>query len=242
MLFSFDRAFDFGRSATPRRRALWDEILSEMKEHGVEKHQVFFLDGGKKTYVPESSRLVQEFFWIYADDVPWDECTVLHDGGNAFKNGKVSIFNHLEHVNCRDHIVYPGPVHQVLSVNDNHCHGIAKGDWRAQRISAKNHIKLSLYLVGALGRIAQGDVVKMWERNFVWDEEVPTEGRCMDLVTNGDFAKVETNEFLSSCFDEYKVFSSRYPSRRGFVQPSAPLSLGDAPDGIYWNEWGGDFS
>jgi len=208
-----------------------------MRVHEIEEHQIFYVSKKGKIYCKESSEFVQEFFYAYADEVEWAKCTIFHDEGAAFRDGEHSIFNRLEYVVCAQEVVYPPPVHQFLSVNDNKAHGIAKAEWRSSRISRKDHLEVSLFLLARLGDLEQTSMMKMWDENFLWNNFRPSREECKSILTNGDFHKLRIDKFHSSCLQEYETYVGRYPSRRLSVQPAPPVMFRDSLDGTYWNEW-----
>ena len=73
-------------------------------------------------YWGECADMYEDFLRRY--DIERD-VLILHDGGNAFKRRKVSIFDSMGFAN---HEEYPSDIHQYMSPNDNKLHG-CKAAW-----------------------------------------------------------------------------------------------------------------
>jgi len=74
-------------------------------------------------------------------------------GGASFKKKSESIFDDFP---FRKAEVYPAPVHQYLSPNDNRLHGVAKARWRAKVTNWKDDVRNTLLLMKELDNVAQG--------------------------------------------------------------------------------------
>jgi hypothetical protein len=78
---------------------------------------------------------VLDFFQLYAID---NNHHILSDGGASFKKKSESIFDDLSFKKAE---VYPAPVHQYLSPNDNRLHGVAKARWRSKVTNWKDDVR-----------------------------------------------------------------------------------------------------
>lgn len=116
---------------TARGNAIRDHLIDRMTHYGIDPSRIVYEAG--KAYTAESSECYTLVIdkYLASGGIP-PQALICHDGGNAFKPAGVSIFDDytvdgVENVKL-DHAVYPSPVHQYLSPNDNKIHGI-KSKW-----------------------------------------------------------------------------------------------------------------
>ena len=108
---------------TARGKAIRANLEEKLEFYNIDKSRVVYEKGS--AYTAERAD-----FYVLATKMYFDSgkispnALVCHDGGNAFKPLGVSIFDGFG----LDHVVYPAPVHQYLSPNDNKIHGI-KSTW-----------------------------------------------------------------------------------------------------------------
>ena len=124
MLFTYNPAF--GR----------DDAEKFFEKYGIDGTRVVIIAqpaGKKKTYATESAPMVSAFFKYHTVN---KSDHIMSDGGKSFTWKKVDIFADLGY---NQHAIYPSPVHQFLSPNDNRLHGVAKQRWRAADINLLSH-------------------------------------------------------------------------------------------------------
>jgi len=111
--------------------------------------------GNKGTFVAENRNLLKHFFTVY--QVP-EGAIALSDNGNSFFENGDSVL-----VKCGffRHECYPSPVHQYLSPNDNHLHGVAKQVWRNEELDYKDDVKTSINFFDCFGPSFFGVYSKM---------------------------------------------------------------------------------
>ena len=116
-----------------------------LSKYDVKGRQVVYMNGGGKTYVPESSKLVRTFFGM-CKEMP-KGCTVFTDGGRALKEGSKDVIKEL---GFADHQMYPSEVHAFLSPNEHGLHGPAKRQWLERFESFTDDVEASICLLRLL--------------------------------------------------------------------------------------------
>jgi transposase len=139
MLFTYDPKFNPEQKKTSRGKLIKTELDTALDKYGVSRHCVVY-KSNKKNYCGEAAELYEYFLDYYEID---KNVLILHDGGNAFKRGKTSIFDAKGFTN---HLTYPAAVHQYLSPNDNKLHGV-KAKWKKKYWELGDSISPSLYLM-----------------------------------------------------------------------------------------------
>lgn len=131
VLFTSNVRLNLDQKNTPRGREIHDYLTEKLDFYEIDPSRVVYEAG--KAYTAESPERYIHVIdkYLASAGIP-PQALICHDGGNAFKPHGVSIFDDytLEGVdNVKlDHVVYPSPVHQYLSPNDNKIHGI-KSTW-----------------------------------------------------------------------------------------------------------------
>jgi 3-mercaptopyruvate sulfurtransferase SseA len=140
MLFTHDPRFNPERASNIHLRQEQKEAYdAAFREYGIDTDRVVYIEA-KKNYCGESPKHYEDFLKYYNVD---KNVLILHDGGNAFKRKKTSIF---EENGYEKHVTYPSAVHQYLSPNDNKLHGV-KARWKEKYYKFEDSISPSLYLM-----------------------------------------------------------------------------------------------
>ena len=214
MLFTFDQRFRRDRSPTERRRvqvAYLDECLTRYKI-GVERIVYVGKEKGEgRKFVAESADLVRRFFETYGVK---EDCTVLSDNGNAFKDDGVDIFDALNF----KHYCYPAAVHQFLSPNDNRLHGAAKKAWIESRVDFSDDVLACCDLLNLLDWCSK-DVRTWFDANLQLKREEPTLEKTEALIKG---ERVSESEYFKECLREYRSFAD-HPAHGGV--PATPNEL-----------------
>jgi transposase len=125
------------RVPTARRQKLHAEFLATCEEFEIDPSRVHYCkDGGM--YIGETSEMYMEFLADVDRNV-----TVFHDGGRSFKKDGQSIFDLM---GFKHHETYPSAVHQFLSPNDFHLHGV-KSTWRGEYPKFADDVSATLRLM-----------------------------------------------------------------------------------------------
>ncbi len=139
MLFTHDPRMAKEQKDTVRGKRIRSEFEEALKKYNIKEDRIIYVQS-KKTYFAESPEVYEHFLTRY--EIPKDDL-ILHDGGNAFKRRKTSIFDNL---GLKNHVVYPADVHQFLSPNDNKLHG-CKSIWHEEYYKFENGACASLRLM-----------------------------------------------------------------------------------------------
>ncbi len=144
-LFTYNPKFDNTRHPTKRRDEDAEHLAAMLSKYGVMGKQIVYMNGGGKTYVPESPKLVRVFFGMWKE-VP-KETAIFTDGSRAFKEGSKDVIKEL---GFAGHLTYPSEVHAFLSPNDNGLHGPAKRQWLEKFESFTDDVEASICLLRVL--------------------------------------------------------------------------------------------
>lgn len=124
-----------GRAPTARRLAIRADLEAALAKCNIAESRIVYKKS-TKTYCFECADDYEAFLQRHLDTGALTlDCLVLHDGGNAYKRGPVSIFDSME---FEDHVTYPSDVHQYLSPNDNKLHG-CKTIWAQEYYKLNDH-------------------------------------------------------------------------------------------------------
>lgn len=140
------------RAPTAKKRSLHAEFLEKCKQFKIDPSRVHFCKD-KGLFIGESPEIYRQFLENVDRDV-----TVFHDGGHSFKQNGVSIFDSL---GFKHHVTYPSEVHQYLSPNDFHLHGVKNG-WRKEYPKFRDDISATLRLM----QLIDQDIVKNSKNYF----------------------------------------------------------------------------
>ena len=223
MLFTYNKDFK-----SDRAKQLFREL-------NIDAGRVVVLDqvgGARKVYATECPDFVSTFFDLHTVN-KGDH--IMSDGGGSFKVGDISIF---EDLGYDRHAVYPAPVHQFLSPNDNRLHGVAKQRWRAAKIDFSDDVVSSLQLLLELDRVERR-LVKLWFNiNFQLDEEEVT-SEAMEACIFG-FRRNENDraDWFKQCKQDYAEFVAGAPQRGLGHVALKPAALDSTFDGSYWTNYG----
>ena len=139
-----------------RRRS---ELEAGLKKFGIDRSRINYQES-KYHYRSESPAIYDDFLKRY----PTDPATLIfHDGGNAFKRQKVSIFDDLK---LHNHVKYPSDVRQYLSPNDNKLHG-CKATWYREYYTLENDVSASLRLMQLIDLDAVKNSKKYFDDNIL---------------------------------------------------------------------------
>lgn len=199
MLFTYDQKFRRDRSPTEKRKAEVAYLDECLTHYEIDADRIVYVGTEKcenRTFVAESADLVRRFFETYGVE---EDCTVLSDNGNAFKDDGVDIFDAL---GFRQHLCYPAAVHQYLSPNDNRLHGAAKKAWTQSMVDLSDDVLACCYLLNLLDWCNK-DVRKWFDTNLQLKQKEPTLGRIEALIKG---ERVSESEYYKECLGEYRIF------------------------------------
>jgi hypothetical protein len=144
---------------TARGRDIQRELDEALDKFGITPDRINF-ETSKRHFRGECPDIYEDFLKRF--DI--DRCTlILHDGGNAFKRKKVSIFESLGFAN---HEQYPSDVHQYLSPNDNKLHA-CKVTWYNEYNKFENDVEAPLRLMQLIDREAEKNSRKYFDDNIL---------------------------------------------------------------------------
>ena len=185
----------------------------------------------KSSYARESLQQVTDFFELYTID---ENHHILSDGGASFKKGGESIFEDLP---FQKHDVYPSPVHQFLSPNDNKLHGVAKGKWRKRVTDWRDDVRNTLILMQELDRVKAANIRKWFDANLQLRQDAASE-EAAELCIFGKGSKSEKRfSFFEQCEQEYLDFAKVQLRRNSGGAVGVPRALNSGFDGRYWTKY-----
>jgi hypothetical protein len=205
------------------------------RELNIDAGRVVVLDqprGGRKVYATESHDMISTFFAFHT--VNKDD-HIMSDGGGSFKVGDISIFADLGYDR---HTVYPAPVHQFLSPNDNRLHGAAKQRWRAAEIDFSDDVVSSLQLLYELDNIKPALVKKWFNTNFQLEEDEVTADATEACIFGFRRNENDSADWFKQCKHDYEEFVAGAPARGSGHVAVKPSALDSTFDGSYWTEYG----
>lgn len=142
MLFTYDPKMAKEQKKTVRGKRIRAEFEDALERYGISEDRIVY-EKSNKHYFAESPEVYERFLNHYPIA---KNAVILHDGGNAFKRLKTSIFDNL---GFKSHCTYPTDVHQFLSPNDNKLHG-CKATWREEYYKFPNEVSASLRLMNLI--------------------------------------------------------------------------------------------
>lgn len=205
------------------------------RELGIDAGRVVVLDqpkGGRKVYATESHDMVSTFFALHTIN---KDDHIMSDGGGSFKVGGISIFADLGYDR---HAIYPAPVHQFLSPNDNRLHGAAKQRWRAAEIDFSDDVVSSLQLLYELDHIKPMLVKKWFNTNFQLKEDEVTVDATEACIFGFRRNENDRADWFKLCEHDYVEFVAGAPVRGSGHVAVKPSALDSMFDGSYWTEYG----
>ena len=137
-------------------RAIWVKALSD---YGIDESRVDYKKC-KYNYRGECAETYENFLSRYTVE---SDTLFLHDGGNAFKKQKVSIFDSL---GFKSHVQYPSDVHQYLSPNDNKLHG-CKSTWYREYSKFQHDVEAPLRLMQLIDLDIEKNSKKYFLENII---------------------------------------------------------------------------
>ena len=173
-------------------------------------------------YVSECADLVEVFFGLYGESEVWKDVVAFTNHGASFQRDGLSI---LDVIGFHKHVLYPPPVHQYLSPNDNRLHGTAKTAWRAARVDLKDDVKACLLLLNLLDRDIAAHGKEWFDRNM----HCLTEQGAKELISG---AGRQYSHLSKERLRNYRLFANQDP--RG-NQQRIPKELRDELDGRFWD-------
>lgn len=138
-LYTNNPKFNKEQAKTDRGNRIKAELYAVLKKYNIGEERIVY-EKSNKHYCAESANRYEHF--LNNNSIPFDTL-ILHDGGNAFKRGKNSIFDSL---GFRNHVTYPTDTHQFLSPNDNKLHGV-KTKWKEEYSRLGDDVSRSLRLM-----------------------------------------------------------------------------------------------
>ena len=202
MLFTYDQKFRRDRSPTEKRKAEVAYLDECLTRYEIEADRIVYVGkkkGENRNYVTESADLVRRFFEKFGVG---EDCIVLSDNGNAFKDEGVDIFDAL---GFRQHRCYPAAVHQFLSPNDNRLHGAAKKAWTESHVDFSDDVLACCCLLNLLDWCNM-DVRKWFDSNLQLRKEESTLEQ-IEAVIKGE--RVSESEYFKECLREYRRFTDQ---------------------------------
>jgi hypothetical protein len=139
LLYTHDPKMSKDQKNTERGKRIRSEYEEALQRYNITGDRIIYTKSDKNYYA-ESPDVYENFLDHY--DIPKTDL-ILHDGGNAFKRAKTSIFDNL---GFKNHVAYPTDVHQFLSPNDNKLHGV-KSTWKEEYYKFKDEVSPSLRLM-----------------------------------------------------------------------------------------------
>jgi hypothetical protein len=223
MLFTYNKDF-----RSDRAKQLFREL-------NIDAGRVVVLEqpgGSRQVYATECADFVSTFFDLHTVN-KGDH--IMCDGGGSFKVQNISIF---EDLGYDMHAVYPAPVHQFLSPNDNRLHGVAKQRWRSAKIDFSDDVVSSLRLLRELDNIERPLVKKWFNINFQLDNDDVTSEAAEACIFGFHRDKNDRADWFKQCKTDYEEFVAGAPQRGSGHVAVKPSALDSEFDGCYWTEYG----
>jgi hypothetical protein len=238
VLFTYSTWFNPNPAKTAKAQKKFRETEALMQKYGITWDDIVYFEGKpvngskKLTYMKETPELVELFFekrWVDSDVV------LFSDDGKAFKEDGVPILrSYFDETG-----VYPPPIHQFVSPNDNNLHGAAKRQWRAamdrREIDPKNDVEQSLYLLCALINVRSEHVQKLFKRNFqigAWNN--PDLGAIAGLVSNNLISRIVNSDFYSKSLEAYCKYAKIENPIDVLILQRMVENKKDGLNGPYW--------
>ena len=130
-----------------------------LEEYGIDESRIVYTKSTKH-YRGEDYGMFVDYLSRW--DFPKDD-VFLHDGGNAYKDNGVHIFDAL---GFKTHVEYPTEVHQWLSPNDNNLHG-CKEKWKVEYPDFDDDPEAALALMTLIDCEAEANAKYYFERNIL---------------------------------------------------------------------------
>jgi|SRR5665647_3342092 len=163
IMWTYDPRLNLDQKNTARGNGIKQALLDSMEKYGITPDRVRYVQSNKHLY-GESADIYEQFNEFYRAKGKLQKTDlILHDGGNAFKRKKVSIFDAKGFTN---HQVYPADVHQYLSPNDNKLHG-CKAKWYAEYYKFEDEISPSLRLMQLIDLETVSRSMKYFQDNLL---------------------------------------------------------------------------
>jgi hypothetical protein len=223
MLFTYNPAF--GK----------EDAEKYFEKYGIDGTRVVVIGqpaGKKKTYATECSSMVSAFFkhhTVNKDD------HIMSDGGKSFMVRGVNIFDDLGY---KKHAVYPSPVHQFLSPNDNRLHGVAKQRMRTAGIDLENDVESSLHLMWELDQVKPRLIKKWFNTNLQLGEDEATNAASEACIFSFSRNQNDRADWYKQCRAKYAELEVGRPGRGHGHAIVKPMALNSSFDGSYWNNFG----
>lgn len=234
-MFTYDQKFQSTKLNTSRRTNIHQELVNALKLYNVDINQIVCLDGSGKKYVAETSSILFEFFKRVS--LP-ENCIIFSDKGYAFLHNKESV---LLQCGVSKTATYPPPVHHFISPNDNNYHGEAKTKWRnminCSNWDSKDGVLSSVFLMSCLNDVSMSHIQSFFKRNFFLESSNPSIEDFKNLVTAGNFEKIEENEYFSDCHDSYQFGEKMDLWKKEGDHREIIALLDSGLDGSYWNKY-----
>ena len=240
LLFTYNKALKLDVRPKSNRYG-WQENFDrgkELCEHfDIDASRIIYLppglnkDGKKKQYVGESKEVLRAFLSHYEEEIDEiEDLVVMADGGGSFtvqleEGGSESILT--SEYSIAHHVTMPSAIHQLLSVNDNKFHGVAKKQWRAECKDFSDDPYSSLMLLDKLDGVDPEHIERWFERNFMLNGGKVTLDHFRTLLSEGDATR---HEFFRHCLKQYREHKNPGSS----AAPGSPKLTTDL-DGSYWN-------
>ena len=222
VLLTYNPAFRLDRNPTSRREEQREHLLTVTRELQADLSQIANVGNPSnehRVYVAETDTLVQKFVERY----PIEEgCIALTDNGHAFFSGGNSV---LTKIGFGRHIAYPASVHQILSPNDNHLHGVAKRRWKSQQNDFLDDVRSSVTPLHYLDEETTKHAKTFFDRN-IFDRNFKDVGDLVCKKPNKKSLETKRRRRL------HRLFKREDP--RG-PQDHVPEELKDKLDGEYWS-------
>jgi hypothetical protein len=130
------------KMAKEQKETVRTEFDEALESYNITEDRIIY-EKSDSNYFAESPVVYDDFLNHY--QIP-KNALILHDGGNAFKRQKTSIFDNL---GFKNHVAYPTDVHQFLSPNDNKLHG-CKSTWKEEYYKLKSGVSASIRLMNLI--------------------------------------------------------------------------------------------
>jgi hypothetical protein len=158
MLFTHDPRMAKVQPNTPRGNLIRSKFVQALQTYHITEDRIVYVKSPQH-YFYESPEVYETFLNHY--EIP-KNALILHDGGNAFKRQKTSIFENLGYTN---HETYPADVHQFLSPNDNSLHG-CKSIWYKEYPEFGSDVSASLRLMQLIDLDTEKNSRTYFQRNL----------------------------------------------------------------------------
>ena len=198
VMFTSDPAYKVWNRKTPKRLEKESAVQAALHEFDVNANQIVFIPN-KKHYTYERVEIIRAYLKRMRNHILCGS-VIFSDNARLYLNEDHPITSTLRANTAR----YPAEIHQYMSPNDSHLHGMAKAKWKKNRRKKLPGIKGRVFsdvcLLGKLTHIGRGVIRGFFAANLFLDSRQLTVKRCKDHIMGAKKGKQDRNLYHKNCW------------------------------------------